>query len=48
MGFQKFGTSDDQRASVDKEDEQGLSKSAAQRLEWTKEDERDLQAESEK
>lgn len=48
MTIRKFGTSDDQRAELDEQDRQGLSKSAIKRVEaLTQEDRRELAEENE-
>lgn len=42
MTFKKFGTGD---IVKDEKDNQGLSKEASQKVEWTRQDEEDLKAE---
>jgi hypothetical protein len=45
MGFQKFGTGDDQKVQVDRKDDQGVQKSASIDT-WTEKDSEALKRES--
>ena len=48
MGFRKFGTGDDQRVSLDREEDDALRKRGSAGPEWTEEDAEALRRENEK
>ena len=47
MGFQKFGTSNDQKVLSDEKDTQGVSKTAEKRVDFTENDRAELRKETE-